>query len=92
MDADRIDWKAKTSLAKRKIIMATTVLTRLAEIRQAYARRRALWQELDGYETEDSLNDIEAAIYRTEAETGSSHWELREVVAAKRTEVLQRGM
>ena len=71
--------------------MATAVLTRLTEIRESYARRRALWREMDGYETEDALNDIEAAIYRTEAETGSSHSELREVIAAKRTELLQRG-
>ena len=71
--------------------MATTVLTRLTEIRESYARRRALWRELDTYMTEDALNDIEAAIYRSEAESGSDTWELRQIVAAKRSQLLRHG-
>lgn len=69
--------------------MATAVLSRLTEIRESYARRRALYREMDSYTTEGALNDIEAAIYRTEAETGSDHWELRQVIAAKRNELLR---
>jgi hypothetical protein len=71
--------------------MATAVLTRLTEIRESYARRRALYRELDSYVTEDELNDIEAAIYRAEEESGSDTWELRQVVAAKRSALLRNG-
>jgi hypothetical protein len=70
--------------------MATAVITRLAEIREAYARRRALWRELDGYTTEDSLADIEAAIERSGSETDSDTRQLRRIVSAKRLELLQR--
>jgi hypothetical protein len=74
---------------EEEAIMATAVITRLAEIREAYARRRTLWRELDGYMTEGALNDLDAAITRSEAETGADTYELRQVVAAKRTALLQ---
>jgi hypothetical protein len=70
--------------------MATAVITRLAEIREAYARRRALWRELDGFTTEDALADLEAAISRSESEDDPETRELRHIVAAKRMELLQR--
>ena len=53
-------------------------------------RRRALWRELDGYTTEDSLADIEAAIARSEAEDDPETRELRSIIAAKRVQLLQR--
>ena len=48
--------------------MATSVLTRLQEIRESHARRRTLWRELSAYTTAGDLNDIEAAIARSDAE------------------------
>ena len=81
--------RRKPNPLRKKINMATAVLTRLTEIRQSYAKRRALYRELDSYMTEGALNDIEAAIYRTETETGENNWELRQVVAAKRSEMLR---
>jgi hypothetical protein len=65
--------------------MATAVLNRLTEIRDAYARRRALWRELSAYTTADDLTDIEAAIARCEdAETHPETMEVRRILAAQR--------
>jgi hypothetical protein len=70
--------------------MATAVITRLAEIREAYAQRRALWRELDSYVTEGSLDDIDAAIERSGTEGDLQTRQLRRIVSAKRLELLQR--
>ncbi|HEY0938374.1 MAG TPA: hypothetical protein VGD91_32080 [Trebonia sp.] len=65
--------------------MATAVLSRLTEIRDAYARRRTLWRELSTYTTADDLTDIEAAIARCDdAETDPETSEIRRIVAAQR--------
>ena len=65
--------------------MTSTVLTRLREIRESYARRRALWRELSAYTTTDDLNDIEAAIARSDAEADPETQEIRRFLAAQRT-------
>ena len=71
--------------------MATSVLTRLheiresyAEIRESYARRRTLWRELSAYTTASDLNDIEAAIARSDAETDPETQRIRRFLAAQR--------
>jgi hypothetical protein len=65
--------------------MSTSVLTRLTEIRDGYARRRTLWRELSAYTTADDLNDIEAAIARCDdAETDPETQRVRQIIAAKR--------
>lgn len=71
--------------------MATAVLTRLHEMREQYARRRALRRELSTYTTVDDLNDIEAAIDRCdEAATDPETLEIRRFIAAQRN-MVQRG-
>ncbi|MCW2890754.1 MAG: hypothetical protein QOH87_4556 [Trebonia sp.] len=64
--------------------MTSTVLTRLQEIRESYARRRALWRELSAYTTAGDLNDIEAAIARSDAEADPATQEIRRFLAAQR--------
>jgi hypothetical protein len=65
--------------------MATAVLSRLTEIREAYARRRALWRELSVYTTAHDLTDIEAAIARCDdAETNPETLEIRRILANQR--------
>jgi hypothetical protein len=65
--------------------MRTTVLTRLSEIREAYARRQTMWRELSAYTTDSDLNDIEAAIARTDgAEADPETQEVRRILAAQR--------
>jgi hypothetical protein len=65
--------------------MTTAVLTRLREIREGHARRRNLWRELSVYVTDNELNDIEAAIARSEdAEGNRETQEIRRILAAKR--------
>jgi hypothetical protein len=66
--------------------MTTSVLSRLHEIREAYARRRSLWRELSEYITADDLNDIEAAVDRCDdGETSPATEELRRILAAQRS-------
>jgi hypothetical protein len=66
--------------------MATSVMNRLSEIRDSYARRRTLWRELSTYTTTSDLNDIEAAIARTDnAETDPRTQEIRRILGAQRS-------
>jgi hypothetical protein len=66
--------------------MTTSVLTRLQEFREERARRRTLWRELASYTTADALNDLEAAIARSDgAETDRETQEIRQFLAAQRT-------
>jgi hypothetical protein len=69
--------------------MTTSVLSRLQEIREDYARRRALWRELSAYTTADDLNDLEAAIDRNGDQTDPETRQIRRFLAAQRN-VLQR--
>jgi hypothetical protein len=65
--------------------MATSVLTRLHEIRESRARRRTLWRELSAYTSVSDLNDIEAAIARSgDAETNPETRQIRRFLAAQR--------
>ena len=65
--------------------MTTAVLNRLREIRESHARRRALRRELSAYTTAGDLNDIEAAIARTDdTETDPETQEIRRFLAAQR--------
>jgi len=65
--------------------MATAVLSRLTEIRDAHARRRALWRELSAYTTADDLTDLEAAVARCDdAETHPETREVRRILSAQR--------
>ena len=64
--------------------MTTSILTRLQEIRESHARRRALWRELSAYTTAGDLNDIEAAIARSGAEADPETQEIRRYLAAQR--------
>ena len=65
--------------------MATAVLSRLTEIRDAYARRRALQRELSAYTTAVDLSDIEAAIARCDhTGTDPETLEVRRILAAQR--------
>jgi len=64
--------------------MTPTVLTRLQEFRAEYARRRTLWRELSAYTSVDDLNDIEAAIARSNAENDPETMEIRRFLAARR--------
>jgi hypothetical protein len=65
--------------------MTTSVLSRLSEIRESNARRRALWRELSAYTTAGDLNDIEAAIARCDdAETDPETLEVRRILASQR--------
>jgi hypothetical protein len=66
--------------------MTTAVMTRLREIREERTRRRTLWRELSAYATDNDLNDIEAAIARSEGAVASREaQEIRRFLAAKRT-------
>ena len=66
--------------------MATAILSRLAEIREASARRRTLWRELSAYTTADDLNDIEAAVDRCDDEGNDPQTqEIRRILAAQRS-------
>ena len=67
--------------------MTSSVLSRLSEIRESYARRRALWRELTSYITADDLNDIEAAVDRCDDDAGTDPQiaEIRRVLAAQRS-------
>jgi hypothetical protein len=66
--------------------MTIAVLTRLREIREERARRRTLWRELSAYTTAEELNDIEAAVARSEGEeTDPEIQEIRHFLAARRT-------
>ena len=72
--------------------MATSVWTRLheiresyAEIRESYSRRRTLWRALSAYTTASDLNDNEAAIARSsDAETDPETQRIRRFLAAQR--------
>jgi hypothetical protein len=65
--------------------MTTSVLSRLSEIRESYARRRGLQRELSAYTTDGDLNDIEAAFDRhADTETDPETRELRRFLAAQR--------
>jgi hypothetical protein len=64
--------------------MATSVLTRLQEIRESRARRRTLWRELSAYTTAGDLNDIEAAIARSDAEADPETQQIRRFLSAQR--------
>ena len=65
--------------------MTTSVLSRLQEIREDYARRRTLWRELSAYTTAGDLNDIEAAIARSDdGDTDPETQEIRRFLAARR--------
>ena len=70
--------------------MTTSVLTRLHEIRESQARRRALWRELSVYTTDNDLNDIEAAIARSGAENDPQTREVRRILAAQRAALAMR--
>ncbi len=70
--------------------MTTSVLTRLNEIRESYAQRRALWRELSAYTTDDELNDIEAAVDRSDSEGDPRTREVRRILAARRAELAGR--
>jgi thioredoxin-like negative regulator of GroEL len=65
--------------------MTTSVLSRLSEIRESYARRRNLRRELSVYTTANDLNDIDAAIARSaDAETDPETQEIRRFLAVQR--------
>jgi hypothetical protein len=65
--------------------MTTSVLTRFHEIREDYARRRTLWRELSAYTTDGDLNDLEAAIARSDdADTDPETQEIRRFLVAQR--------
>ena len=67
--------------------MTSSVSSRLSEIRESYARRRALWRELTSYITADDLNDIEAAVDRCDDDSGTDPQigEIRRILAAQRS-------
>ena len=88
MDPSRVHWmvEEKTSTLDGMKTMTTSVLSRLHEIREAYARRRSLWRELSEYITADDLNDIEAAVDRCDDDgTDPQTEELRRILAAQRS-------
>lgn len=70
--------------------MTASVLSRLHEIRESHARRRALWRELSAYTTNEELNDIEAAIARSGAEADPQTREVRRILAAQRAALAAR--
>jgi hypothetical protein len=81
LDGDR----AIHEFAEDEPPMTTSVLTRLQEIREERARRRTLWRELSAYTTAGDLNDLEAAIARSDnLETGAETQEIRRFLAAQR--------
>jgi hypothetical protein len=72
--------------------MTTSVLTKLNEMRDSYSRRRALWRELSAYNTDNDLNDLEAAIDRSNTEGDPRTLEVRRILAAQRNAIaLRRG-
>jgi hypothetical protein len=76
---------AQSQIHGRGSTMTTAVLNRLHEIRESRARRRALWRELSAYTTAGDLNDIEAAIARSDdTETDQETREIRRFLAAQR--------
>jgi hypothetical protein len=64
--------------------MTTSVLNRLHEIRESYARRRTLWRELSAYTTAGDLNDLEAAIARSGAELDPQTQQISRFLAVQR--------
>lgn len=65
--------------------MTTSVLSRLSDIRESHARRRALWRELSAYTTHGGLDDLEAALARCDdAETDQETREVRRFLASRR--------
>jgi hypothetical protein len=63
--------------------MASTVLSRLAGIRDTYRFRRALLRDLSSLTGPDDLKDFEAAITRSEAEGNPDAAEVRRIMAAR---------
>ena len=87
MDQDWVHWmvNGQTAFLRTGNTMATSVLTRLNEIRESHARRRTLWRELSAYTTASDLNDIEAAIARSDgAEADPETQAIRRFLAAQR--------
>jgi hypothetical protein len=65
--------------------MTTSVLTRLHELNEKWSRRRTLWRELSSYTSAADLNDLEAAMARSDAaEADSETQEIRRFLAARR--------
>ncbi len=65
--------------------MTSSVLTRLTELREAHARRRALWRELSFYTTASDRSDIEAAVARCdETEDDPATRQVRRILAEQR--------
>ena len=65
--------------------MTPSVLTRFQQVRAEHARRRTLWRELSAYTTAGDLNDIEAAIARSDdAGNDPETREIRRFLAARR--------
>ena len=66
--------------------MTISVLARLKMSRADRARRRTLWRELSACTTNEDLNDLEAAIARSDdAEIDPEIQEIRRFLAARRT-------
>jgi hypothetical protein len=66
--------------------MTTSVLTRLKRTRADRVRRRTLWRELSAYTTNEDLNDLAAAISRSDdAETDPQIQEIRRFLATRRS-------
>ncbi|HEX3922153.1 MAG TPA: hypothetical protein VHY31_07695 [Streptosporangiaceae bacterium] len=70
--------------------MASSILNRLHEIREDHARRRALWRELSSYQSAGAINDIEAAIARSETQEDPETQQILRILAAQRTAVLNQ--
>jgi hypothetical protein len=70
--------------------MASSLLNRLHEIREDYARRRALWRELSSYQSVGAINDIEAAIARSETQEDPETQQILRILAVQRTAVLNQ--
>lgn len=73
--------------------MTNRILTRLQEIREFRAQRRALRRELSSYTTVNDLNDIEAAVSRYAAISRSEDPETDPIMLEiRRTLAFQRYM
>ena len=61
--------------------MTTAIISRLREIREAYAQRQALWRELAACASDGDLLDLEAALARQEegAADGKTDAETEEI-------------
>jgi hypothetical protein len=70
--------------------MASSLLNRLHEIREDHARRRALWRELSSYQSVGAINDIEAAIARSETQEDPETQQILRILAVQRTTVLNQ--